>query len=375
MRTLQINIYEDLGRTVLSSKIELEKANFIISKNKYSLKPNQTIFISKNCSIPKAKLRTIMMSHNLKVTKNFKEADVCFIDPSPSALARISESTSCYTIINDVEKIVDCFRYFMVDEGLDLYRLKDTDIDILENHIKEGEKIIVDYKNLNQIKRFCNIDNNDYCYDYSTYLKEGIDYECYEYFLDNKIVVYNHQDLMEILNGKDALVIEKKEYEQLKSMIESSDEDNLLLAMEMMANCDYTKSLLYLCMLFENYQENFIKVKYCRHINFKSLLAYLKVDHYTNVTIDYMMDLFIERKVLNKEWVDIIFEEYAARIANRESEHFKAKVITLNTEALEFLNFNYDQKIVEDFVPVEKEVEVEKEEVLNNKSISNIVWS
>ena len=253
MRTLQINIYEDLGRTVLSSKIELEKANFIISKNKYSLKPNQSIFISKNCSIPKAKLRTIMMSHNLKVTKNFKEADVCFIDPSPSALARISESTSCYTIINDVEKIVDCFRYFMVDEGLDLYRLKDTDIDILENHIKEGEKIIVDYKNLNQIKRFCNIDNNDYCYDYSTYLKEGIDYECYEYFLDNKIVVYNHQDLMEILNGKDALVIEKKEYEQLKSMIESSDEDNLLLAMEMMANCDYTKSLLYLCILFENY--------------------------------------------------------------------------------------------------------------------------
>ena len=375
MRTLQINIYEDLGRTVLSSKIDLEKANLIISKNKYSLKPNQTIFISKNCSIPKAKLRTIMMSHNLKVTKNFKEADVCFIDPSPSALARISESTSCYTIINDVEKIVDCFRYFMVDEGLDLYRLKDTDIDILENHIKEGEKIIVDYKNLNQIKRFCNIDNNDYCYDYSTYLKEGIDYECYEYFLDNKIVVYNHQDLMEILNGKDALVIEKKEYEQLKSMIESSDEDNLLLAMEMMANCDYTKSLLYLCMLFEAYSEKFLKNKYCRHINFKSLLAYLNINRYTYVTIDYMIDLFIERKVLNKEWVDIIFEEYAARIANRESKHFKAKVITLNTEALEFLNFNYDQKIVEDFVPVEKEVEVEKEEVLNNKSISNIVWS
>jgi hypothetical protein len=374
MRTLQINIHEDLGRTVLSSKIELEKANFIISKNKYSLKPNQTIFISKNCSIPKAKLRTVMMSHNLKVTKNFKEADVCFIDPSPSALARISESASCYTIINDVEKIVDCFRYFMVDEGLDLYRLKDTDIDILENHIKEGEKIIVDYKNLNQIKRFCNIDNKDYRYDYSTYLKEGTDYECYEYFLDNKIVVYNHQDLMEILNGKDALVIEKKEYEQLKSMIESSDEDNLLLAMEMMANCDYTKSLLYLCMLFENYQESFTKNRYSRHINFKSLLAYLKVDRYTNVTIDYMMDLFIERKVLNKEWVDIIFEEYAARIANRESKHFKAKVITLNTEALEFLNFNYDQKIVEDFVPVEKEVE-EEEEVLNNKSISNIVWS
>lgn len=316
-----------------------------------------------------------MMSHNLKVTKNFKEADACFIDPSPPALARISENTSCYTLIHDLKKIVDCFRYSMVDESLDLYRLEDTDIDILENHIKEGEKVIVDYKNLNQIKRFCNIDRYNYSYDYSTYLKEGVDYECYEYFLDNKIVVYNHQDLMEILNGKDALVIEKKEYEQLKSMIESSDEDNLLLAMEMMANCDYTKSLLYLCMLFENYQESFTKNRYSRHINFKSLLAYLKIDRYTNVTIDYMMDLFIERKVLNKEWVDIIFEEYAHRIANRESKHFKAKVITLNTEALEFLNFNYDQKIIEDFVPVEKEVEEEEEEVLNNKSISNIVWS
>lgn len=372
MKTLQIVVDPDWEKTLLKSRVKLSRDNnFIMSKNKYSLRPNQTIFISKNCNIPQVKLRTVMMSHNLRITKNFREADFCFINSSSSGINAISENSNryCYILKNNTE-LVD---YFKVDREIDsLFKLSDTDIDILKNQIEEGGKATVDYKTLNSIKRF--YPNVEHTMDYDTYLKEGSQYECYEYFLDNDIVVYSQQDLMEILNGKDALVIEKKEYNQLKSMIDSSDEDNLVLAMEMMANCDYTKSLLYLCMLFEAYSEKFLKNKYCRHINFKSLLAYLNINRYTYVTIDYMIDLFIERKVLNKEWVDIIFEEYADRIANRESKHFKAKVITLNTEALEFLNFDYNQKIIEDFIPVEKEIE-EEEEILDDKSISNIVWS
>ncbi len=381
MKTLEIKVDADLEKTVLRGRIKLKEGvkdnkndNFIISKNKYSLKPNQTVFISKNCSIPKVKLRTVMMSHNLRVTKNFKEADFCFINPSSSGINAISENSSCY-ILNNAGgmKSADYFKHSVKNNVDSLFKLADIDIDILENHIEEGGEVIVDYRTLNSIKRF--YPNVTTSYDYAMYLKEGPDYECYEYFLENDIVVYNQQDLMEIVNGKDSLVIGKKEYNQLKSMIDSSDEDNLVLAMEMIANCDYTKSLLYLCMLFEAHSEKFLKNKYSRHINFKSLLAYLNVNRYTYITIDYMIDLFIERKVLNKEWVDIIFEEYADRIVNRESKHFKAKVITLNTEALEFLNFNYSQKIIEDFTPVEKEEEEKEEEILDNKSISNIVWS
>lgn len=377
MKTLQIVVDQIWEKTVLKDRIKLNEDNkdnnFIMSKNKYSLKPNQTVFISKNCSIPKVKLRTVMMSHNLRITKNFKEADFCFINSSDSGINAISESSGGYILNNNSHtKSADYFKHSVKNNVDSLFKLADIDIDILGNHTEEEGTVTVDYRTLNSIKRF--YPNVETSYDYNKYLKEGPDYECYEYFLDNDIVVYNQQDLMEIVNGKEALVIEKKEYNQLKSMIDSSDEDNLVLAMEMIANCDYTKSLLYLCMLFEAYSEKFLKNKYCRHINFKSLLAYLNINRYTYVTIDYMIDLFIERKVLNKEWVDIIFEEYADRIANRESKHFKAKVITLNTEALEFLNFNYDQKIIEDFIPVEKEIEKE-EEILDDKSISNIVWS
>jgi hypothetical protein len=143
-------------------------------------------------------------------------------------------------------------------------------------------------------------------------------------------------------------------------MFKSSDNDNHILAMEIMANSNYIDSLLYLELLFKEYSGAMYHCHTKKHVNFKSLLGYLNKDSYMSTNIDDIMKSLIDKGVLDTEKINVIMDRYAYEIEDHGStDFFKVKTVTVNPETLALLNANYVYNKLEDFVPegqVEEEV-------------------
>jgi hypothetical protein len=183
--------------------------------------------------------------------------------------------------------------------------------------------------------------------------------------------------LLDQLNGDDAVIIDADMFTQLSTMFNSSDDDNHILAMEIMANSKYKESLLYIEMIFKNHAYTIGQSNTKNHVNFKSLLSYLgKNNRYIDTSLDDIMESLISKKVLTKDKVDILLENYAEEINNRgDSTYFKVQTITVNEDTLSLLNENYSYKVIEDYEPsiVNNLEEEELDEVIEDELINEIV--
>ena len=80
--------------------------------------------------------------------------------------------------------------------------------------------------------------------------------------------------MLEVVNGDEAVLIDLDTYQNLRNMFKSSDSDNHVMAMEIMANSNYLESLLYLEMLFFHHHQQIDYSRTKNHVNFKSLKNY-----------------------------------------------------------------------------------------------------
>jgi hypothetical protein len=122
------------------------------------------------------------------------------------------------------------------------------------------------------------------------------------------LTIYDEAELLKYINGSDAVIIDSVMFEQLSDMFKSSDNDNHILAMEIMANSNYIDSLLYLELLFKEYHNQMFNCHTKKHVNFKSLLGYLGKDSYMNTDIDDIMKSLIDKGVVDTDKIDIIYE-------------------------------------------------------------------
>jgi len=172
--------------------------------------------------------------------------------------------------------------------------------------------------------------------------------------------IYDESKLLKYINGDDAVVIDSVMFEQLSEMFKSHDNDNHILAMEIMANCNYIDSLLYIEFLFKDYYSQMSNCHTKNHVNFKSLISFLgKNKNYMSTSIDQIMDSLIRKQVLSTDKIDIILERYGHEIEySGGTSYFKVKTITINEDALKTVNANYTYDLVEDFIPEGVEVEI-----------------
>ena len=98
-----------------------------------------------------------------------------------------------------------------------------------------------------------------------------------DHVLNNtKCPIYKDTSLLPHVNSG-SLVIDAAKYKELKFMGESDDKNDHILLMEIMANCNYEQSVLYLWLLFTNFYSRFYYTKTRDHVNFKSLLKFLNI--------------------------------------------------------------------------------------------------
>ena len=353
---------------------------FAISKDPYTPRPGDKLYFLPGVNIPRIKLKDLTMQYGIKSIREIKDANVIF--GSSNTIAKLSNSR-CYYQIPVV----------IIQEFLELskHKMDSRDIDKLETALAANDK---DYflGSYNERRTFSDADYPFYklalqnpVYKYHKEL-ENISYSSYFNVIDEEdslilinklknstIKILDEESLLDIINGDDSIVISEEVFGNLSQMLSSSDEDNHVLAMEIMSNCNYKQSLMYLEILFKEFSNTFSRNSTKNHVNFKSLLSYLgKTPTSMGTTVDTVVTSLRDKGILSKDKLDYIINKYSDYLGSYgNTPIFKIKTITVNEEILKELNLNYELDVLKEFEPViiEESVAPPIPEIIENEEI------
>jgi hypothetical protein len=352
-------------------RIETLKPNLNI---KYIPKVADKLFFLPGVSIPRVKLKQLILDYNIKIVRDIKEATAVF--GNKHFISKMTKTRWYHTI--PVENFKECFT--LLEPHMDAKDIES--INMALDHY-QGDTVYSDWSSL---YNFCNEDLNVYKNQIvnSGLVAQGkrssvhIDmiHEDYVELINDLegITVYNEADLIGELNGDDAILIDEEVFQQLSEMFRSSDTDNHVVAMEIMANSRYKESLLYLHIIFKEFYNVINNSSTKNHVNFKSLLSYLGKEKYGLAsTLDGTVEDLKRRGVLTAEALDYLLNRYSAEILDGgDSACFKVKNITVAPEFLDEINQNYVFNIVEDYIPtISAEID---EEVQQEIDPQNLQW-
>ena len=353
---------------------------FNINQNGYTPMKGDKLYFLPGVNIPRIKLKDLATKFGIRTVRDVSEANVIF--GSSKTKDKMTGYTWKYKIPTTLVQLffetykndMDDYQFSKIDNALEFYTeeyiLTDwstarnfTDNDLPQWNSYSQQPQYTDYHSKSRASsEHVHEVNKDYIHLYDLIKgKEIIDESC----------------LLDQLNGDDAVIIDADMFTQLSTMFNSSDDDNHILAMEIMANSKYKESLLYIEMIFKNHAYTIGQSNTKNHVNFKSLLSYLgKANRYIDTSLDDIMESLISKRVLTKDKVDILLENYGEEIKNRgDSTYFKVQTITVNEDTLSLLNENYNYKVIEDYEPsIVNNLEEEKlDEVIEDELINEIV--
>ena len=299
-------------------------------------------------NIPRVKLKDLSLQHGIKTVRDIDQATHVFVGKNTKD--KITNSGWYYTIntvalraiLADPDLVMDDYYKENLNQALEFYT---------------EEKIIVDYHSASElrnselsfVKKYMNGNLSR-----SSSVFYTVDDEHKDLFPGiMSLDLYDESKLLKHINGDDAATIDDTMFNQICDMFNSSDQDNHILAMEIMANCNYIDSLLYIEMLFEKYSYQMSNCHTKNHVNFKSLLSFLgKKKGYMNTDIDDVARSLINKGVFSLDKVEVIMKYYGETIANHGgTEFFEVKSLTLSEEAAKLLNTNYVHQTFPDYMP------------------------
>lgn len=350
----QFSIYID---TKVASKIE---PKFTFKTGAYTPAKGDKYYFLPGVNIPRIKLKDVALKHGVRNVRSVDDATHIF--GSNSTLAKMTnrryesfvktaDFLEFIEIIKDniddyyLEKVNQAFEFYTLEEvilertisGIASYSIEDDD---LKNKIKESNAWKYD---------------NTYCYS-----ADSEHEDLFKTVLTKEL--WSEDSLLVHVNGEDAVTIDADMYEQLADMFKSSDSDNHILAMEIMANSNYKDSLLYLEILFKEFDGQMYNSNTRKHVNFKSLLGYLGKENSMNTNMNDIMNSLTNKGVLTVDMLNILMSRYYDEIERAgNNKYFRVKTITVNEDTLALLNTNYTYSVLEDYQP--EAVDISEEEV------------
>lgn len=316
IRGFNVDIIEGLEDSV---------STFVNSKG-YVPTKGDTIYLLPGVNIPRMKLKDLALNLGIRVVRDPAKATVVF--SGKSSVGKLTTSTWYYfananTILENVKKLCKDDYY----------------IDKLETAISSTGATRVCSGWSDMRNTLCNGDPSIY---ESQYIY-GIEPEYVDTY--NAIQgkpIYCESELITNINGDDSTVIDYDVYKQLKNMFESSDDDNHILAMEIMANSHYENSILYLLMLISDFSHKISNTHTKNHVNFKSMLAYFNwiPRNISSQSADDIIKIIDGKGLLTLDMIKILYKEYTDDIHRSIAydEVFEIKEITIKQDYLDKLN-------------------------------------
>ena len=316
IRGLDVDIIEGLG----------DSFDTFVNAKGYVPTKGDTIYLLPGVNIPRMKLKDLALNLGIRVVRDPAKATVVF--SGKSSVGKLTTSTWYYfadtnTILENVKKLCNDQYY----------------IDKLETAIAStgAERVCSNWSDMRNTLCNGNLDIYESQYFY------GIEPDYLDTY--NAIQgkpIYCESELITNINGDDSTVIDYDVYKQLQSMFESSDDDNHVLAMEIMANSHYENSILYLLMLISEFHYTISNTHTKNHVNFKSMLAYFNwvPRNISGLRAYNIIKIIDEKGLLTLDMIKILYKEYTDSIHSNIAydDVFEIKEVTINQDYLDKLN-------------------------------------
>jgi|688.fasta_scaffold124995_2 hypothetical protein len=332
-----------------------DKVDFLpINDKDYTPTKGDKLYFLPGVNIPRVKLKDLSLQHGVKTVRD------------------IDQATHVFCSKNTKDKLVTSHWYYQMPTQKFRDLLADAD-DMMDDYYKENlrealehyteDVVIVDYTSASELRNAelsviqKHIGNGALRSSNVYYTVDDDHKNLFPGILS--LDLYNESKLLKHINGDDAATIDEMMFLQISDMFKSSDQDNHIIAMEIMANCNYIESLLYIEMLFKEYYHQMSNCHTKNHVNFKSLISFLgKNKNYMSTSIDDIVNSLINKDVLDVDKVSVIMKHYGEEIAAQGgTNHFEIKSVTLCEDTAKLLNTNYVHQTFPDYIP-EGDVEV-----------------
>jgi len=262
----------------------------------------KTIYFAPKCSIPRDKAKPFLEEKKIKTVRDRDTADI-IIAGVDSIEAGLDTKHMYYVKTSDIMPFANAFKIggnvHNLAARLATYTGKHVIIDrntigtfYVSNHVSPLKSL---YGTALQGKSFR---SGDY---YGEYITTVID----DFLLNSSNLsnVYSQEAFNNLIGDT---VIDRDGFESLRTMLNSADKDNHLVAMTIMAGCNYEKSFVYLALLLEEFGRNAIyNHKYRNTVAFKSLTNWLGYNKY-RWDKDAILDVSIEKELLTQELLDTV---------------------------------------------------------------------
>jgi len=327
-----------------------------------------SIYLMPGVNIPRVKLRDLALDLGVKIVRDPERANVII-----SGKATLNKITGSRWLHNaETEEFTKYVEWLKTHMGFDMYYTDKykTAVDACNPDV-----IYIEYSTKNHMMGA----GFKVCEGYSSgiYFVED-EYRSMLDSIQNK-PIFDESELLALINGDDAVTITAEVYQQLVKMFESSDQDNHIMAMEIMANSNYVDSALYLLLLLEGFEHKISSCHTRNHVNFKSMVSYfnMAVKEIGNLDPDRVASKLIDLGLLTKDWAHILLQEridwfirniYWSKTFNvREFVPTAAVETAINepyTGLVEYDENNQAIAVTELNVLPEREIESEEEERL-----------
>ena len=368
---------------IVSRKTYNQKVHGLnFNTSKWTPQMKDKIYFMKGCTVPRIKLKDLSVKYKIRTTTDLSTATV--VVGSDRAGEKLFKSTWMHKVdakiffatveaLKELSDDFDSYYVNMIDdilEGFDRDELTEVAVDwhtarlcepINSNNGPLGAAILnklgltKDQFTASSFK----VRHNDHVW---TISDENL--EIYEEVKTKNIIEQNA--LLEVVNGDDAVLIDLDTYQNLRNMFKSSDSDNHVMAMEIMANANYLDSLLFLEMLFFHHSNEIDNSRTKNHVNFKSLRNYLGRGSYSNNHIDGVFGSLLSFGKLDQDALAFIMEDQKSYFDNNGySAYIKPSAFGINSEYAPQLNYKWVHKL-DNFVNETTVPVVEKEEVVED---------
>ena len=326
-----------------------------------------SIYLMPGVNIPRVKLKDLALDLGVKIVRDPSRANVII-----SGKATMNKITCGHWLRSaKTEDFTAYVEWLKTHMGFDMYYTNKYDTAVAACN---PDVIYMEYGTAN--------DMNSKGFNMTSAMSSAIYFVEDEYrnMLDdiqNK-PIFDESELLAMINGDDAVTITPEVYQQLVKMFQSSDQDNHIMAMEIMANSNYIDSALYLLLLLERYAHRISDCHTKNHVNFKSMVSYfnLAVKEIAWLDPDKIAKHLMDLGLLTKDWTHILLQEEAEwfirNIAHSTTFSVKEIVPTPNvqtaindsyTGVVEYAIDSKDITSVTEFsILPEREVETEEEE-------------
>lgn len=335
-----------------------------------------SIFLMPGVNIPRVKLKDLALNLGIKVVRDASRANVII-----SGKATVNKITcGRYLHQADTETFTKYVEWLKTHMGFDQYYLDKYETAVAACN---PDTIYIEYgtKNDMENKHFNTLNS----YSSAIHFVEDEHRDMLD-DIQNK-PIFDESELLAMINGDDAVTITPEIYSQLVKMFESSDSDNHIMAMEIMANSNYIDSALYLLLLLEGYSHNISECHTRNHVNFKSMVSYftMAVKEIGWLDPDKAAKKLIGLSLLTKDWTHVLLQERADWFIRNiyHSTTFSVGELVptiaiqtaINDSYTGIIEYKADSKevasVTESRIFPEREIESEEEERINEDVVFN----